>query len=443
MAKQRSGLGRGLNALFEDAPQPTHSVSENKPVSEGEIKQEVRQGSSLPTENRPVQTTSHQQVPRKESNTLEKGGTTSGSSQEPASGIYISEDALEHAKVVSREARKVPQSPQNKASVPQSKPQVQQKTAERRSSGTTTAVERLKAVSASNHTESLPSKPVEQKVQPKPAAEIGDTGVVPLEKIQPNPDQPRTNFKQEEIIELANSIKKEGLLQPILVRKVGDRYQIIAGERRWQACKTLQMKEIPVRFWKADSDKALELALIENIQRSDLNPIEEAYGYKRLMERKGMTQSEVAQTVSKGRSTIANALRLLDLPEEAQQLLFEEKISAGHARAILSIPNAEGRKTLTKKLMNEKLSVRETESLARLLAGRAQAEEKGSPKRVATPASFKKAARGLTRFFSAPVRVKTVQGKNKIEIQFKDEEELERILSLITAESHKQESGEE
>ena len=185
------------------------------------------------------------------------------------------------------------------------------------------------------------------------------------------------------------------------------------------------MEEVPVRFWEADNDKALELALIENIQRSDLNPIEEAYGYKRLMERKGMTQSEVAQTVSKGRSTIANALRLLDLPEEAQQLLFEEKITAGHARAILSVDDAEGRKKLTEKLKNEKLSVRETEALAREKAGSAAA------KRVPAPPSFKKAAKGLTRFLSAPVRVKTVKGKNKIEIQFKDEEELQRILHLI------------
>ena len=139
--------------------------------------------------------------------------------------------------------------------------------------------------------------------------------------------------------------------------------------------------------------------------------------------------------MSKGRSTIANALRLLDLPEEAQQLLFEEKITAGHARAILSIPDAEGRKTLTNKLINEKLSVRETEQIARLLSGRAQAQEKGSNKRIPAPASFKKAARGLTRFLSVPVKVKTVQGKNKIEIQFKDEEELERILRLIAENS--------
>jgi ParB family chromosome partitioning protein len=191
------------------------------------------------------------------------------------------------------------------------------------------------------------------------------------------------------------------------------------------------MKTIPARYWVADEGKALELALIENVQRSDLNPIEEAYGYKRLMERKGMTQSEVAQTVSKGRSTIANALRLLDLPEEAQQMLFEERITAGHARAILSIPSLEGRKQLTNKLLNQSMSVRETESLARLIAGREEAVERGAAKRSPAPAIFKKTAKSLTKLLATPVRVKTVQGKNKIEIQFENEEELQRIFETI------------
>ena len=150
-----------------------------------------------------------------------------------------------------------------------------------------------------------------------------------------------------------------------------------------------------------------------------------------------MTQSEVAQTVSKGRSTIANALRLLDLPEDAQQLLFEEKITAGHARAVLSVEDAEGRMKLTEKLKNEKLSVRETEALARLMNGREKAKGADAAKRVAAPPSFKKAAKGLTRFLSAPVRVKTVKGKNKIEIQFKDEDELQRILALIEESAEK------
>lgn len=190
---------------------------------------------------------------------------------------------------------------------------------------------------------------------------------VAIDQVKPNPNQPRMHFNKEELEELSSSIQKDGLLQPIVVRKVDDTYEIIAGERRWQACNLAGMKTVPVRVIEADDMKVLELALIENLQRSDLNPIEEAYGYKRMMERGGRTQSEVAAAVSKGRSTIANALRLLDLPEEAQQLLYEERITAGHARAILSIPTEEGRQKLTDKLKKEKLSVREAESIARLL----------------------------------------------------------------------------
>ena len=256
---------------------------------------------------------------------------------------------------------------------------------------------------------------------------------VPLDTVKPNPDQPRTHFDVEEIAELAQSIEKEGLLQPILVRKVDDGYQIIAGERRWQACKKLGMKTVPIRVKDVEGDKALELALIENIQRSDLNPIEEAYGYKRLMERQGLTQSEVARAVSKGRSTIANALRLLELPEDAQQLLFEEKITAGHARAILSIPTTEGRQKLVRKLQEEKLSVRETESLARLFAGQLQTN-KESVKRTPLPASFKRVARGLRENLEADVRVRSVKGKNKIEILFKDEADLQRLFNKIVSE---------
>lgn len=439
MAKQKSGLGRGLNALFDDSSlNHSQSATSEKKKTEKDISSETKSADiSTKQENR---------------DSLNKARTPSDATPKTSSDIYISEDAIENAKVVSRDAR-----PKNSAREPisQNRPRsiFQHKSTREISNrtnsagytnhtGVVSAVQNGAGVNSPN-TKNQPQKtteaasPVVDKVlhTVKPKEEKGSTGVVALDKVQPNPDQPRTNFKPEEIEELANSIKKEGLLQPILVRKVGENYQIIAGERRWQACKSLNMKEIPVRFWAADNDKALELALIENIQRTDLNPIEEAYGYKRLMERRGMTQSEVAQTVSKGRSTIANALRLLDLPEEAQQLLFEEKITAGHARAILSIPDAEGRKTLTQKLMDEKLSVRETEAIARLLSGRAQAKETGKNKRVPAPASFKKAARGLTRFLSVPVRVKTVQGKNKIEIQFKDEAELERILSLIAENS--------
>lgn len=255
---------------------------------------------------------------------------------------------------------------------------------------------------------------------------------VSIDAIKPNPDQPRTNFKREELEELAASIEKNGLLQPILVRPIGKgMYQIIAGERRWQACRLANVKTVPIRIKEVDDDKALELALIENVQRSDLNPIEEAYGYRRLMERQNLTQSEVAQSMAKGRSTVANALRLLELPEEAQQLLFEEKITAGHARAILSIPTKEGRQKLTDKLLKDKLSVREAEAIARLLSNKRS--DTAGASRPPTPKSFKTVARALRETLQTNVKVKTVQGKNKIEIEFKDEEDLERLFEELIA----------
>jgi ParB family transcriptional regulator, chromosome partitioning protein len=257
------------------------------------------------------------------------------------------------------------------------------------------------------------------------------TDEVPIAQVSPNPDQPRTNFKKEALEELASSIEKDGLLQPILVRPVGNQeYQIIAGERRWQACKIVGLKTVPIRIKEADDDQALELALVENIQRSDLNPIEEAYGYRRMMERRNLTQSEVAQAMSKGRSTVANALRLLELPEEAQQLLFEEKITAGHARAILSIPTKEGRQKLTDKLVAEKLTVREAEAIARLFSGKRN--EAATPK-PPVPKTYKTVAKALKDVLNTNVKVKSSQGKNKIEIEFKDEEDLERLFEELIA----------
>ena len=277
---------------------------------------------------------------------------------------------------------------------------------------------------------------VERAVAPAAAAQLDDAqprevNEVDINAIAPNPDQPRSNFKREELEELSASIQKDGLLQPILVRPLeGGTYQIIAGERRWQASKLAGLQQVPIRVKEASDDKALELALIENIQRSDLNPIEEAYGYRRMMERLNMTQAEVAQAMSKGRSTVANALRLLELPEEAQQLLFEEKITAGHARAILSIPTKEGRERLTRKLVEEKLSVREAEALARLFSGKKN--ENAKPK-APMPKEYRKVARTLKDVLDTPVKVKSVNGKNKIEIEFKDEEDLERLFKGILA----------
>ena len=428
MAKQKSGLGKGLGALFNDAP--SYSSKNEQVPSEAplEEKPSVPLKQEEPAEKASSQASAHS----------EKAEPVNKGKDQEAADIYISEDAIEHAKVVEREARPAkatsPSSPKKASSSKRPAPVAsRQTTSQKRPSESVSKTQKATNVGTNPQKQAVPLKsaPAPSHARPTKMDEKGLVGEVLLAQIHPNPDQPRTNFKPEEIEELANSIKRDGLLQPILVRRMGDQYEIIAGERRWQACRSLGMETIPVRFWMADEDKALELALVENIQRSDLNPIEEAYGYKRLMERRGMTQSEVAQTVSKGRSTIANALRLLDLPEEAQQLLFEEKISAGHARAILSVPTLEGRKSLTNKLMNEKLSVRETEAIARLLAGRQNASATPST-RVPAPPSFKKAARSMSKILELPVRVKTVQGKNKIEIQFKDEDELQRVVAVLT-----------
>lgn len=424
MAKQKSGLGKGLGALFNDAS--SYASNENRSAEAEESKQKVaKQAVSTEKEVTPSVT----EPPAPETQTEE-------TATKPSADIYISEDAIEHAKVVERAARPVANSsavkkaPSSKRATPVAARPKGDKNQPSESPSKAQSLPKTGASSskANNPLKSAPVAPAAKSVKND---EKGMVGEVLLAQVHPNPNQPRTNFKPEEIEELANSIKRHGLLQPILVRKTGDGYEIIAGERRWQACRSLGMETIPVRFWLADDTEAFEAALVENIQRSDLNPIEEAYGYKRLMERKGMTQSEVAQTVSKGRSTIANALRLLDLPEEAQQLLFEEKITAGHARAILSVPTLEGKKSLTNKLMEEKLSVRETEAIARLLAGREKAASTPSS-RVPTPQSFKKAARSMSKILELPVRVKTVQGKNKIEIQFKDEDELQRVVAVLS-----------
>lgn len=424
MAKQKSGLGKGLGALFNDAS--SYVSNENRSTEAEESKQKVAK-QAVSTEKEVTPSVTEPSVPEMQ---------TEETATKPSADIYISEDAIEHAKVVERAARPVANSsavkkaPSSKRATPVAARPKGDKNQPSESPYKAQSLPKTGASSskANNPLKSAPVAPAAKSVKND---EKGMVGEVLLAQVHPNPNQPRTNFKPEEIEELANSIKRHGLLQPILVRKTGDGYEIIAGERRWQACRSLGMETIPVRFWLADDTEAFEAALVENIQRSDLNPIEEAYGYKRLMERKGMTQSEVAQTVSKGRSTIANALRLLDLPEEAQQLLFEEKITAGHARAILSVPTLEGKKSLTNKLMEEKLSVRETEAIARLLAGREKAASTPSS-RVPTPQSFKKAARSMSKILELPVRVKTVQGKNKIEIQFKDEDELQRVVAVLS-----------
>lgn len=252
---------------------------------------------------------------------------------------------------------------------------------------------------------------------------------VSIDKINPNPNQPRTHFNETLLNELADSIRENGVLQPLLVRKKGEGYEIIAGERRYQASKIAGLEELPVIVKEVDDQKMLELALIENLQRSDLNPIEEAKGYRQLIKASGMTQEALSKAVSKSRSSITNSLRLLDLPEPVQQYLFDGRLTAGHARAILAVPYEEQRIKLADKVVAEGLSVRATENLAPLFS---VGETPRAPRPV-IPQSYKRAARVLRQALNTNVKVKSTRGKNKIEIEFKDEEELTRILASMVS----------
>lgn len=250
---------------------------------------------------------------------------------------------------------------------------------------------------------------------------------LPIDLISPNPDQPRTDIDEERVRELADSISKVGVLQPIIVRPLGDKYQIIAGERRWRASRLAGLEKVPVRVLVSDDVESLELALIENLQREDLNPIEEARGYQQLLTIHQMTQAELADTVCKSRSAITNSLRLLDLPEEVQELVYAGQLTAGHARAVLSVPDEKTRASLSQKIISDGLSVREAENLARLLAA-GQAPRESKPP---TPKAFRQVARSLRKRLQTNVRVRQVKDKGKIEIEFRGEDELERIYRAL------------
>lgn len=260
-------------------------------------------------------------------------------------------------------------------------------------------------------------------------AETGNEpeAVLSISEIVRNPNQPRKTFDEDKLAELADSIRQNGVLQPILVRRKGQKYEIVAGERRYQASKLAGLKEIPAVVREIDDDKVFQLALIENLQRSDLSPIEEAKGYKQLLTSRSLTQEELAKILSKSRSAIANTLRLMDLPVEVQHMMEQGLLTAGHARAILAVPSEEGRIKLAKKVVTESLTVRQTENLAPLFS----VEHTETRTRVAVPQSFKRAARELRKMLDTNVKVKQVRGKNKIEIEFKDEDELARILAQI------------
>mgnify|MGYP002802738135 CR=1 FL=1 len=256
---------------------------------------------------------------------------------------------------------------------------------------------------------------------------------LPISQVEPGLNQPRKRFDPESLSDLADSIRIHGVIQPVTVRRLASGYyQIIAGERRWRAAKQAGLDEIPAVIIEADDRKVMELGLIENLQREDLNPIEEANGYKVLLDEYGLTQEEVAQRVGKSRPAVANALRLLALPDPVHLLLEEGKLSAGHARAILAVPSGELQKKLAQKVVAEELSVRQTEALAKRLA--AGEKEPPAPKTAAGPdlsLYIKEAEKSLASRFGRKVHIVNGRKKGKIELEYYNPEDLNALLELL------------
>ena len=254
---------------------------------------------------------------------------------------------------------------------------------------------------------------------------------LPISQVEPGLKQPRKRFDEEALQNLADSIRTHGVIQPLTVRRLSSGYyQIIAGERRWRAAKLAGLTEVPAVIIEADDRKVMELGLIENLQREDLNPIEEANGYKVLMEEYGLTQEEVAQRVGKSRPAIANALRLLALPDAVHLLLEEGKLSAGHARAILSVPSGQLQKKLAQKVIAEDLSVRQTEALAKRLSS-GEKEPSAPPSGPDLSIYLRAAEKSLAARFGRKVNIISGKKKGKVELEYYNQEDLNTLLDLL------------
>lgn len=262
--------------------------------------------------------------------------------------------------------------------------------------------------------------------------EDGKETVVKITMVEPNRKQPRKNFDEDALQELADSIRQFGLIQPILVQDRKDHYEIIAGERRWRAAKIAGLKEVPVIIRNYSEKEIMEISLIENIQREDLNPIEEAQAYKRLLEEFHLKQDEVAERVSKSRAAVTNSMRLLKLGEEVQQMLIDDMISTGHARALLAIENQEEQYTIAQKIFDEKLSVRDVEKLVKNLNKSAKNLKKTTSTDKTMEAIYLDLEEKLKNRLSTKVTVTSKgDGAGKIEIEFYNHEDLDRLMDLM------------
>lgn len=268
----------------------------------------------------------------------------------------------------------------------------------------------------------IPDLPVTQE-------KAGPVRMIPLQKAEPNPDQPRKVFDPEELQNLADSIGEHGLIQPLTVREMdGGYFQIIAGERRWRAARMAGLEEIPVLVVEADDEKAAKLALIENLQRQDLNPMEEAMGYRRLMDEYGLTQEEAAQAVTKSRSAVANTLRLLSLPDVIQDMVSDGRITPGHARAVMSISGEKQQIAAAQKIAALQLSVRQAELMCKSLA---RADTPKAPKPVVHVDYIAECEKQLSRRLGRGVKIVVGKRKGRFELDFYGVEDLEILLEAL------------
>ena len=250
-----------------------------------------------------------------------------------------------------------------------------------------------------------------------------------INMVEPNRDQPRKKFDEDAILELADSIKQFGVLQPLLVRKNKDYYEIIAGERRWRAAKQAGVKEVPVIVKEYTEQEIVEIGLIENIQRENLNPIEEAMAFKRLLEEFNLKQDEVAERVSKSRTAVTNSMRLLKLDERVQQMIIDDMISTGHARALLAIDDKDEQYNLANRIFDEKLSVRDTEKLVKEIKNPKKPKEKV---KTVNDFIYKDLSNKMKEVMGTKVSIASKgNGKGKIEIEYYSDEELERMFDMI------------
>ncbi|HIX68168.1 MAG TPA: ParB/RepB/Spo0J family partition protein [Candidatus Anaerostipes excrementavium] len=280
----------------------------------------------------------------------------------------------------------------------------------------------------------IPSAPIPEKnLQNKEDNLINESKnsemTLPIHKIEPNPDQPRNQFDEDSLQELADSIQQYGILQPLLVKKKDKYYEIIAGERRWRAAKIAGLEEVPVIIREYDDHEIVEIALIENIQREDLSPIEEAMAYQRLMKEHHLKQDEIAEKVSKSRAAITNSLRLLKLDPRVQNMLEEEMISSGHARALLAIHDGDLQYEIAVKVFDEKLSVRDIEKMVKIMNQPKKEKEKSEDQYQFL---YKDLEETMKQVLGSKVSIKNKKNnKGKIEIEYYSRDELERIVDMI------------